>query len=180
MKALAFLLLLAPQEHKRIVELKIDGMTASACYEVVAASLARAKGVERVVYWVAKNDVRTHVVLKEGEPRLSELLAAIAAARKTMKDTLRMEVDYRLDEAALRLPAGTRIVVDGKEQPLEKETTLAEFRKTAKVDDVVMPVAGHPVCGFVCPNGCSASDAAGRCPKCANELVKVEAPKKDG
>jgi len=155
-------------------------MTSSACYEVVAAALAKTPGVERVVFWVAKNGVRTHVVLKEGDARLAPLIAAIDAARKRMKDALRMDVAYAIDETSLLLPAGTRFVVDGKEQSLDKEMTLAELRKSSKVEDVVLPVLGHPACAFVCPNGCSASDGAGRCPKCANELVKVEAPKKEG
>ena len=169
-----------PKEtHKRIVDLKVTGMSSNACYEIVARCVAKAAGADRVIFWVSKNDVRTHIVVK-GDIKLGDVQEALKAAAKEMKDTLRMEVDYKVDEALLKLPAGTRIVVDAKEQKVEKETTLAELRKTVKVGDVILPTIDHPVCAFACPNACAASDEKGRCPKCNEEYLPVPPPKASG
>ncbi len=186
MKALWIIpLLWLPQEkpkepaHRRIVDLKITGMTSNACYEIVSRFVAKAKGADRAIFWVSKGAVRTHIVVK-GDLRLTDVEAALTAARQEMKETLRMEVDYKIDVAVLKLPAGTKIIIDDKESKVEKETTLAELRKTVKVADVVLPAIDHPVCAFACPNACAASDEKGRCPKCNEEYLPVAPPKADG
>jgi hypothetical protein len=176
--------LLAAQEkpaHRRIVDLKITGQSSNACYEVVTRKLKESKVVDRVVYWVCKQDVRTHVVLKDGDLKLSDVTAALAAAKKEMKDSLRMEVDYKLDDAAIALPKGTKYTLDGKELETDKAMTLAELRKAAAaLTDVVFPSENHPLVGFACPRGCSASAEATRCPSCNEEMLKVEAPAAEG
>ncbi len=173
-------LLWAGQDHRRIADLKIDGMTSQACHVAVAKALAAAPSVERVLFRVSKHGTRVHAVLKKEAIPLREVEEALAAARQEMKDTLQMTVDYRLDEADLRLPAGTRFAVDGEDRKTEEEMSLAAFRKSRPFSSLDLPSVEHPSCAFVCPGGCSASDEEAVCPRCGSALEKVEAPPEGG
>lgn len=173
-------LLWAGQDHRRVADLKIDGMTSQACHVAVGKALAAAPSVERVVFRVSKHGNRVHAVLKKEALPLREVEEALAAARQEMKDTLRMTVDYRLDEADLRLPAGTRFAVDGEDRKTGTEMTLAEFRKSQPFSSLDLPSVDHPSCAFICPEGCSAADEEAICPRCGSDLEKVEAPSQGG
>lgn len=173
------LLLAAGQDHRRIVDLKVDGMTSQACHVAVEKAIAAIPSVDRVVFRISKDAPRVHVVLKkDARLMLHEVEGALAAARKEMLDTLKMTVDYRLDEAAIHLPEGTLVVIDGKEVKTDAAGTLAEARKVMKLTTARLPEKAHPASAYVCPKGCSAGDGEGICPKCGTALAKVEAPKK--
>ena len=170
----------AGQEHRRIVDLKIDGMTSREDHVSVARALAASPSIERVVFRVSGHGVRVHAVLKKEALPLAEVEEALAAARRGLKEAQGAAADFRLDETDLKLPAGTRFEAGGEGRRTEKETTLAEFRKSQPFTMLELPSAAHPSSAFVCPEGCATADEEATCPKCGSALEKVEAPAEGG
>jgi len=189
------------QEEPKVVALTLRGLAASADYVAVQKQIARVPGVARVVFWVEKDNYHIHVHAKE-PLRLRALHEATADAEKEMKETLRMTVDYAIDESRLRLSTETTVVVTGGDAVVEaiklvvpvastaprdgalevriapkEPVAVAALRKSVegtleKLLDVALPGGSRPAAAYVCPNGCSESRGEGFCPRCAEKLVK--------
>ncbi len=105
-------LALAQADDAGVVAVGIRGLGATADHVAVEKALRRVPLVDRVSFWLEKGNTHVHLYTR-GAVRVTALQSALRAAEKELRDSLRMEVKYELDEAALLVASGTTVTFTG-------------------------------------------------------------------
>ncbi len=128
---LALFFILSSPREERVVTLAVQGLTAAADYINVRKALASSPKVARALIWIEKDNYHLHVVIAE-PLLLSTVTKALAAAEKELKDTLKMEVHYALDEDRLTIASAATVTATGGDAVRDAIALLVPVSKSTR------------------------------------------------